>query len=84
MPAWTAVTTYAGHPLGRWHFIRWQNGRRELYDLAADPYELHDVAQDPAYAAVRRSLERLRRELVAEGTSPARAPAGGGAAEPVR
>lgn len=67
MPPWTAVTTYVGHPLGRWHYIRWQTGRRELYDLAADPWEMHDVSQDRAYAPVRKALERLRRELVAEG-----------------
>ena len=67
MPAWTAVTTYAGHPLGRWHYIRWHTGRRELYDLAADPWEVHDVSQDAAYAPVRKALERLRRELTTEG-----------------
>ncbi|MET0773048.1 MAG: sulfatase-like hydrolase/transferase [Candidatus Limnocylindrales bacterium] len=68
MPPWTAVTTYPGHPLGRWHYIRWATGRRELYDLAADPWEVHDVSQDPAYVPVRRALERLRRGLRAEGT----------------
>jgi arylsulfatase A-like enzyme len=72
MPPWTAVTTYAGHPLGRWHYIRWQTGRRELYDLAADPWEVRDRSQDPAYAPVRKALERLRRELVAEGTARSR------------
>lgn len=67
MPPWTAVTTYSGDPRGRWHYIRWQTGRRELYDLAADPWELHDVAAEPAYADVRHSLERLRRQLMKEG-----------------
>ncbi|MDX1682833.1 MAG: sulfatase-like hydrolase/transferase, partial [Phycisphaeraceae bacterium] len=28
----------------------------EMYDLAADPHELHNVADDPAYAAVRDQL----------------------------
>ncbi len=28
----------------------------ELYDLAADPWEQHDIADDPAAAAVRAEL----------------------------
>ena len=28
----------------------------ELYDLAADPYQLHNAAGDPAFASVRDSL----------------------------
>jgi len=68
MPPWTAVTTYLGDPLGRWQYIRWRTGRRELYDLAADPWALHDVAAEPAYAEVRRTLERRRRQLLEEGS----------------
>ena len=30
----------------------------ELYDLAADPCELRNVAEEPAYAAIRRDLEQ--------------------------
>ncbi len=77
MPAWSAVTTYPGNPLGRWHYIRWRTGRRELYDLALDPWELRDLAGLPAYAEVRRSLERLRRRLLAEGRARPRQPADG-------
>jgi arylsulfatase A-like enzyme len=37
----------------------------ELYDLTADPYELHNRINDPAYADVRRDLlQRLYRHLV--------------------
>ncbi len=32
--------------------------REELYDLKKDPYQVHNVAADPAYAAVRTELER--------------------------
>jgi choline-sulfatase len=28
----------------------------ELYDLTADPYQLQNVANEPAYAAVRAEL----------------------------
>jgi arylsulfatase A-like enzyme len=45
----------------------------ELFDLQEDPYEVHSVYDDPAYAAVRRELEaelrRLRTEL-GDATNP--------------
>mgnify|MGYP005842835001 CR=1 FL=1 len=38
--------------------------REELYDLKKDPHQVHNVAADPAYAAVRAELERrLMEEL---------------------
>jgi arylsulfatase A-like enzyme len=50
---------------------------RELYDLHKDPYELHNVAEDPAYAATIKDLDvRLMAELKATGDPRAR---GGGA-----
>lgn len=70
MPPWSAVTTYEGDPLGRWHYIRWDTGRKELYDLSADPWELRDLSADPAYLTVRQALERTRRRLMAEGAEP--------------
>ncbi len=39
---------------------RMQPPHEELYDLASDPFELHDLAQDPKFRGV---LERLRTEL---------------------
>ena len=38
----------------------------ELYDLQADPSEVHNVAHYPAYAAVREQLTRRLAELQAE------------------
>jgi arylsulfatase A-like enzyme len=43
---------------GRW--FRQPKPREELYDTLADPYEVHDLARDPAYAG---HLERLRAAL---------------------
>jgi arylsulfatase A-like enzyme len=41
---------------------------RELYDLRKDPYELKNIAEDPAYAGVVKELEaRLLAELKATG-----------------
>jgi N-sulfoglucosamine sulfohydrolase len=44
----------------RW--FRRPKEREELYDTVADPYEVHDLARDPAYAG---EVERLRRALAA-------------------
>jgi N-acetylglucosamine-6-sulfatase len=38
---------------------------RELYDLRRDPWELNNVADDPAYAAIRAALERKLNDLYA-------------------
>ena len=43
----------------RYMYANYGGGRQELYDLRNDPFELQNVASDPAYAEVRASLERL-------------------------
>jgi N-acetylglucosamine-6-sulfatase len=40
----------------RWSYVVYATGERELYDLAADPYELTNVIGDPAYASAERNL----------------------------
>lgn len=40
----------------RYVYVMWQRFGRELYDLKRDPYELQNLAADPAYASVRRRL----------------------------
>ena len=51
-PAYKAVRTrsYA------YHFYP-ETGEEELYDLDADPYQLHSVHDDPAYAEVKATLK---------------------------
>ena len=63
-----------------WKFIRYPHGDGspdryvpELYDLKADPGELHNLANDPRHVAVRRKLEgELAGLLAAEGLTPDR------------
>lgn len=51
----------------RWHYVRNESGEEELYDIVADPQELHDLAGTEAGALlVRRFREELDRR------SPAR------------
>ena len=49
---------------GRWKLIRYpQIDRTQLFDLEADPHEVHDLAGDPAQASrIRDLLEALRAE----------------------
>ena len=51
--------TEIGVRTGRYKYVRYANGDRELYDLVTDPLELSSKIGDPAYANVQRDLDRL-------------------------
>jgi arylsulfatase A-like enzyme len=53
------VKRHYGVRTGRYKLIRfyYDIDAWELYDLAKDPRELHNVHADPAYAKVRTELE---------------------------
>jgi len=62
--AW--LVTHRDDPRWRPYFERayGKRAREELYDLARDPHQLHNVAADPDYAATRARLaEHLFEEL---------------------
>jgi tripartite motif-containing protein 71 len=56
-PKFEAVRT------GRYLYVEWVTGERELYDLASDPNELNSVDRDPDYAPVEAWLARRLEEL---------------------
>lgn len=47
---------------GRYKYIRYSSGDRELYDLARDPGELQNRISAPRYRPVRRWLESVLRQ----------------------
>src|SRR6185437_5604446 len=57
---------YFGYSLRvpRWRYTEWDEGRkgRELYDHDADPHELKNLADDPAYATTVADLSQRLRE----------------------
>jgi len=56
--AWVGLRT------PRWTYVEYADGQRELYDLLADPHQLHSRHDDPRYGDVEERLaarlERLR------------------------
>jgi hypothetical protein len=49
---------YAAVRTGRYLYVEYASGVRELYDLRRDPHELRSRHASPAYAGVRRKLAR--------------------------
>ncbi|MEA2498820.1 MAG: N-acetylglucosamine-6-sulfatase [Actinomycetota bacterium] len=44
---------------GRWKYVEYNNGDRELYDLVADPYQLTSLHREPSTKPVRQRLAKL-------------------------
>jgi len=54
-------------------FFHWCFAKRpaeELFDVASDPFELHDLADDPAHAATKRRLRDALERWMKETADP--------------
>jgi N-acetylglucosamine-6-sulfatase len=54
---------YEGIRIGRYKFVQYRSGAKELYDLKLDPYELHSRHIDPRYRDVKRWLLKVLRRM---------------------
>ena len=57
------IPTYCAVRSERWKYVRYATDEEELYDLSADPFELENLAADPAHASVLRDRRERLREL---------------------
>jgi hypothetical protein len=53
---------YCGYRTDDRLYVRYSTGEEELYDYSRDPYELDNVAADPAYAVEKQALKRQTRK----------------------
>jgi hypothetical protein len=44
-------------------YVRYDTGEEELYDLAADPWQLNSLDTDPTYDLQRLALKALAEQL---------------------
>ena len=57
----------------QWKYIKYWTGEEELYDLAADPYELQSRHDDPAVSSIKSGLATRTKQLLGLAIVPVRA-----------
>jgi len=55
--------SYCGYRTLDYKYMRYSTGEEELYDLRADPWEMHSLQNDPSMVAVKGQLATLTRQL---------------------
>ena len=70
--AYGTVGYYAARVPG-WAYVEYKTGDKELYDMAADPFQLNNLAGKAAYATTQAWMKTLLADLKA-GTPPAPTP----------
>ena len=58
-----AIPHYDGVRVPGYTYVEYEPGARELYDLTADPWQLDNLAGDPAYARIEGRLADLLQQL---------------------
>jgi arylsulfatase A-like enzyme len=59
-PEWRAVRT-------KQHtYVKWLNGKEELYDNTADPYQMNNLADNKQHTALLEKLRARLKELLAK------------------
>ena len=53
-----SIPSYWAMATDRYKYVEYRSGERELYDLAVDPFELRNLAYDPAAATLVADLSR--------------------------
>lgn len=48
-----------------WRYVRYANGDEELYDIAKDPHEWHNLAQDENHRPRLTEMQRMLHETLA-------------------
>ena len=62
--------SFTGVRVSGWTYVVYHNGEQELYDLAADPYQLTNLAGRPEHAAMQATLEVKMRALLSGDPRP--------------
>jgi arylsulfatase A-like enzyme len=62
-PTSGGMPNYCGVRSLSWLYVKYQTGEEEMYDEQADPYELHNLVNDPDHASQLDALRARMRQL---------------------
>jgi arylsulfatase A-like enzyme len=51
---------------GRWHYVEYETGERELYDVVEDPWEMENRAGEAGVAEIETALRKRLHQLIGE------------------